>query len=229
MNDVRGHGTGGHGKDRTWQRFSRDGVVSVLPALIPFAVAMVGSPGPNNTMLTASGATFGLRRTVPHAMGVAIGFPAMMVAIGLGAGPILVADPVVHRWLVWIGAAYMAWLAWRVATARRPDAHGKTGDKTGRSRPMTFFEAVLFQWVNPKAWVIAAAAIGTFVDPASSLWLQIGMIAAVFVVIDVPIASAWAGIGSGVGSLLRSERQFRAFNLAMAALLALSIVLLFYE
>lgn len=202
--------------------------MSVLPALVPFAIAMVASPGPNNTMLTASGATFGLRRTVPHAMGVAIGFPAMMVAIGLGAGPILIADPVFHRWLVWIGAAYMAWLAWRVATARRPDEQDGTQGKS-RSRPLTFLEAVLFQWVNPKAWVIAATAIGTFVDPAAGLWLQVGMIAAVFVIIDLPVASAWAGIGSGVGSLLRTEQQFRVFNLALAALLALSIVLLFYE
>ncbi|MCU4158860.1 LysE family translocator [Acidiphilium sp. AL] len=199
--------------------------MTALPGLVLFAVAMSGTPGPNNVMVTASGATFGLRRTMPHVLGISVGFPVMILMIGLGLGPVLIANPAVHRGFKWLGIAYMVWLAARIATARRPDAKGANR----RSRPLSFLEAALFQWVNPKAWVIAAAAMSTFVSLADNLWVQTGMIVIVFLLVTLPVVSAWAGIGSGIGSVLRSDRQFRAFNLAMAALLVLSIVSLFFE
>lgn len=199
--------------------------MSTLPGLVLFAISMSGTPGPNIVMVTASGANFGFRRTVPHMLGISVGFPVMVLLIGLGLGSVLIAEPSIHRAFRWIGMAYMLWLAFRIATARRPTAERPAR----RSRPLTFIEAALFQWVNPKAWVIAAAAIGTFVGLGDHLWVQSGVIALVFLLVTLPIVLFWVGVGTGVGTVLRSDRQFRVFNLGMAGLLVLAVVSLFFE
>ncbi|MFM8614006.1 MAG: LysE family translocator, partial [Alphaproteobacteria bacterium] len=117
-------------------------------ALIGFALTTSCTPGPNNAMLTASGANFGFRRAVPHMLGIILGFPAMVLAIGLGLGTVFTALPWLHLALKYVGAAYMLYLAWRIATAGR-------GKGAGAAKPIGFFEAAGFQWVNPKAWIMA--------------------------------------------------------------------------
>src|SRR5215212_11075454 len=113
-----------------------------------FALAMSDSPGPNNTMVAASGANFGLRRTLPHMLGVALGFPVMLLLVAVGAAELLHGSPGLQRALRWVGAAWLLWLAWRIAVA---DPAAK-GGVAGPARPMSFLQAALFQWVNPKAW-----------------------------------------------------------------------------
>ncbi|MHB1302677.1 MAG: LysE family translocator [Acidiphilium sp.] len=199
-------------------------MLTALPSLVLFAISMSGTPGPNNIMVTASAATFGFRRTMPHVLGISAGFPLMVLLVGLGLGSLFIADPRIHVVMKYAGAIYMLWLAARIATARRPTARAP-----GRSRPLTFIEAALFQWVNPKAWIIAAAAIGTYASLHGDLWVESAVIALIFAIVTLPVVACWSGVGARVGAVLRSDLQFRLFNLGMAILLVVSLVSLFYE
>lgn len=192
-----------------------------LGALAVFAFVTSVTPGPNNVMLTASGANFGFRRSVPHMLGIALGFPAMLIAVGFGAAGILKASPSLHLALKWIGAAYLLWLAVAIARAAPPVPGGESG------RPMTMLGAALFQWVNPKAWVMLAGALPAFTTVGGSLWLEIGAMAACFALACLPSCALWCGFGVAIGRWLGSPRALRTFNLAMAALLAASVLTLF--
>ena len=190
-----------------------------------FAVAMSATPGPNNAMVAASGASFGFRRTVPHMLGVAVGFPLMLVAVALGAGEALRTWPWLHAALKWVGAAFLLWLAWHIARIR-PEAAAV--GRAERSRPLTFLRAALFQWVNPKAWVIAASAVVTYTTTGAVL-AQTAALAALFLVVTLPTVALWTGVGVGAARVLRSPRALRRFNLAMAALLVASLASLLRE
>ena len=124
--------------------------------LVPYAALMAFTPGPNNTMVMSSGLTFGSWRTMPHVMAVSLGFPLMIIAVGLGMDQIFAAVPQLHDWLRWVGSAYLLWLSWRIATAA-PPTPGEAAKGRNAARPMTFIEGALFQWVNPKAWLAAVA------------------------------------------------------------------------
>ena len=138
------------------------------------AVAFVSSitPGPNNAMLMASGANFGFGRTLPHLAGVAIGFAILLLAVGLGLGGLFTAFPFLHVVLKVVGAGYLLWLAWKIATAK-----GVSG-KAGGGRPITFLQAVGFQWVNPKGWSMALTAITVYSSGGS--WLELALIAGTY-------------------------------------------------
>ncbi|WP_245239263.1 LysE family translocator [Methylobacterium platani] len=188
-----------------------------------FAVAMSATPGPNNTMVVASGATYGFARTVPHMLGIAVGFPAMLVVLGTAGLPLLT-DPRVHAVLKWVGAAYLLRLAWAIARAD-PDP-AEPGAKAGASgRPLGFVRAALFQWVNPKAWIIAAGALATYTGGAegASLAATLGL-AALFGIVALPCIALWTLIGVGTARVLRTRQAVRLFNLAMAGLLVGSLV-----
>ncbi|MBL6456734.1 LysE family translocator [Belnapia sp. T6] len=182
-----------------------------LASATGFALAMSATPGPNNAMVAASAVNFGLRRSLPHMLGVSIGFPAMLVLVALGAGEVLAASPGLQAALRWVGAAWMLWLAWKIATAA-PAAPGATP----RGRPLTLLQAALFQWVNPKAWVIAGAAILAY--GASPL------LAAIFGLAAFGSLLLWALVGLGAARVLRRPGALVWFNRAMAALLVLSLV-----
>lgn len=189
---------------------------------LAFAVSMSATPGPNNTMLTASGANFGLRRTVPHMLGVSIGFPVMLVAVALGAGELLRAHPVALAVLRWAGAAYLLWLAWRIATARPATPEGG-GEPAGR--PFSFFQAVLFQWINPKAWVIGLAAVLTQTTASGAAQIaEAVLLALMFLAVTLATSVLWILIGVGAARVLRTPRALRGFNIAMAALLVASLL-----
>lgn len=191
---------------------------------VAFAVSMSASPGPNNAMVAASGATFGFVRSLPHMLGVAIGFPVMLMLVALGAGDLLRAAPVVHDVLRWVGAAYLLWLAVRIATSLpSPKA------AAGGSRPLSFLQAALFQWINPKAWVIAISAVLTFTTAGAYALPETAMLAAIFLVAILPALAFWTMTGVGAARLLRTTRRIRAFNLAMASLLVASVVGLLRE
>lgn len=197
----------------------------LLPALA-FAVATSATPGPNNAMLAASGANFGFRRTLPHILGVTVGFPLLVILVilvALGAGAVLRAWPGIDAALRWVGAAYLLSLAWRIATARPEIAGRRT------ARPLSFLQAAAFQWVNPKAWVIAASAVVTYTSGGPALPAQSAALALLFLIVTLPATSFWTGLGVGAGRLLRRQGALRAFNLAMAALLVVSLVPLLGE
>jgi threonine/homoserine/homoserine lactone efflux protein len=192
--------------------------------IVPLAIfAFVGSftPGPNNIMVTASGTAFGFTRTVPHILGISFGFAVMVVAFGLGAGQLLQAYPAWHQWLRIAGALYLLYLAWRIARA------GDPGAAESVRRPLSFLEAALFQWVNPKAWTLALGVVVAFTAPGGGVALQLAIIVAVFSATNVVSLAAWCAFGMAIRRFLSSPRALRATNLAMAALLALSVILLF--
>jgi threonine/homoserine/homoserine lactone efflux protein len=191
----------------------------LLPAL-GFTVAMAATPGPNNVMVAASGATFGFAASVPHILGISVGFPVMLALIAVGAGGPLQAWPWLHEALRWIGAAYLLWLAWHIALARPATAGTARG-----SRPLTFVQAALFQWVNPKAWVTAAGGVVTYATGNGGMFAtHAAVLTAMFLVVTVVAVSLWTALGAGTARLLRTPRALRRFNLVMAALLVLSLI-----
>jgi threonine/homoserine/homoserine lactone efflux protein len=198
-----------------------------------FAVSMSATPGPNNAMLAASGANFGLMRTVPHILGVSVGFPAMFAAVALGIGGVLQAHPAIFDVMHWVGAAYLIWLAWRIALARPADpaARGKNADaRQPRARPLRFIEAAAFQWANPKAWLAALSGIATYATHDGRIApAQVLLLTALFLVTCVPTTALWTGLGAGTARILRNGQRLRIFNFAMAALLLASLVPLLAE
>jgi threonine/homoserine/homoserine lactone efflux protein len=187
-------------------------------AMASFAFVMAFTPGPNNVMLTASAANFGFARSIPHMLGVSLGFVVLLAAAGAGLGTLLVAAPSVQSVLKVVGAAYMLWLAWKVANA------GAAGEGSGAAgRPLTFLQAAAFQWVNPKGVVIALGAIALFVSPARAV-TDLPIVLAVFGVVTLMSTVAWSLFGVALSRLLRNPRHARIFNVCMALLLVASIV-----
>lgn len=198
---------------------------SVAPAflLLPlmlFAIVTSITPGPNNILLTASGANFGFRRTIPHMLGIGAGFLSLIFATGLGLGAVVLASPLLHQALKLVGAAYLVWLAWQLARAGAVES-------TTRIRPMRFHEAALFQYVNPKAWMMAVGAIAAFTTPGGDYALELTLIALIFAIINLPCVSLWALFGVAIGKYLSNDAARRVFNFAMAGLTVASAALLF--
>lgn len=194
-----------------------------------FAVAMAGTPGPNNAMLTSSGSLWGFRRTLPHMLGVSIGFPLMLLAVASGLGSLLQRHPPFLTALRWLGAAYLLYLAWKIATAapepKRAGADGEIDPPRSSGRPMSFLQAALFQWVNPKAWLVTISALATVASVGGHPSVVRALVlAAVFLAVTVPITAFWTMVGVGVSRVFTTEQALRRFNLTMAALLVASLV-----
>lgn len=185
--------------------------------LILFTVSTCITPGPNNTMILASGANFGIRPSLPHLFGINIGFPLMVVAVGLGIGGLFAAFPVLHDILKIVGSAYLLFLAYRIATADGSDGAERRG------RPLSFTQAALFQLVNPKAWIMAVGAVSVYSAASESYTWQVITIALVFFVFGTPCTAVWLWGGSALRRWLSQPAYLRAFNLAMAALLVASL------
>ncbi|MEM7282602.1 MAG: LysE family translocator [Pseudomonadota bacterium] len=191
-----------------------------MDALIPiFIFCLVTSitPGPNNIMLLASGLNHGVKKTLPHLFGIIVGFPTMVACIGLGLGAIFLQYPLIHQVIKVAGIAYLLFLAWKIANASNPNAD------TSTQKPFTFFQAALFQWLNPKAWIMAIGAIATFTTP-ENLGTNLLIILAGFLTMGSMSMSAWVFLGAGLQRILRSQQQLQIFNITMAVLLALSVI-----
>ncbi|MBL8562477.1 MAG: LysE family translocator [Gemmobacter sp.] len=187
-----------------------------LLALTGFAFVTSATPGPNNLMLMTSGANFGLRRTVPHMLGISVGFSVMCLLVGLGVAGVIFAWPLADLVLRTLSVVYMLWLAWKIARAGGP-GEGRAGD-----RPMSFVAAAAFQWVNPKAWAMALGAIALYA-PDQSL-AALALVAGVFGLVNLPTVSLWAAAGQGLRRVLTSPARLRGFNCTMAGLLVASLL-----
>ena len=187
----------------------------ILTALIAFAFVSSITPGPNNMMLMASGANFGLVRTIPHMLGVALGFVAMVVLVGAGLIGLFDAMPVSYVILKVISVLYLLYLAWKIAWAAPMGSGAEAG------RPMTFVQAALIQWVNPKAWTMAVTALAVYA-PAQEIWAILA-VAAVFGMVNLPSVGVWTVLGVQVRRLLTRPARLRAFNITMALLLVASL------
>jgi len=188
----------------------------LLSGLLTFAFVSSITPGPNNMMLMASGANFGLRRTVPHALGVSLGFGLMVWMVGWGLAGVIVAFPWIFEVIRWAGGAYLLYLAFKIATA-----HGVGVGKAG-GKPITFWQAVAFQWVNPKAWAMALGGEATYAAH-DHLLLNVSLVAGVFMLVNAPCISLWAAFGVAMKRALSRPAAMRAFNVAMALLLVASL------
>jgi threonine/homoserine/homoserine lactone efflux protein len=184
-----------------------------------FAIAAAGTPGPSNMLLTATGANVGIVRGLPCLFGVAVGMGVMLFLVAFGLGSIVLANPGMLKALNWIGAAFLLWLAWKLATAG-------SGATAAGERPMGFVGAAAFQWVNPKSWLVCASAASAYLTTASgSPLVQATTLGALFVAAALPCCLIWLAFGATAQRWLRTARARRTFNLTMAALLAGSVIL----
>ncbi len=191
--------------------------LGILVSLIGFAFATSATPGPNTLMLLASGVNHGFRRTIPHMLGIGVGFLALLLCVGFGLGALLEQVPTLYLALKFMGGAYLVYLAWRIAMARSIGEGGRAG-----ARPMSFVEAAAFQWVNPKAWVMAIAAMATFTN-ANNLTLSTILVALVFFFVNIPSASIWTVCGAMLREWLNHPTRLKVFNISMAILLVVSL------
>ncbi|KSV94239.1 LysE family translocator [Sinorhizobium sp. GL28] len=187
-----------------------------LLALFLFAFTTSITPGPNNMMLFASGVNFGFVRTVPHMLGIGAGFFLLLIAVGFGLGALLHSVPLLYTTLKFAGGAYLVWIAWKIGTSRSL-GEGKAG-----ANPMTFLQAAAFQWVNPKAWVMAVSAMATYTSSDSYLF-SVLVVGLVFALVNVPSVSTWAGFGSALRQWLSEPSRLKWFNITMAVLLVVSL------
>lgn len=195
----------------------------LLVPFIVFALVTSYTPGPNNSLLMASGLNFGFRRTLPTVLGVLVGFNLLILCVCLGLGMVFQAYPLAYAILKYAGAFYMLYLAWKIATA------DYTNNKTaGRARPFTFIEGAAIQVLNAKAWVMAVSAASTYAGLAAYP-LNAFLIAGTFLFIGVGSASSWAAFGAALQRLLHKPKLIRAINIALAILLAASILPVLFE
>lgn len=187
-----------------------------LIALFLFAFTTSITPGPNNMMLFASGVNFGFMRTIPHMIGIGVGFLSLLIGVGLGLGAILHAYPPLYTGLKISGGLYLLWIAYKIATSRT------LGEGTASAQPMTFLAAAAFQWVNPKAWVMAVTAMATYTSEAS-YFSSVLIVGVVFAIVNVPSVSTWAGFGTVLRQWLSVPVRLKWFNITMAVLLVLSL------
>lgn len=190
--------------------------IEIFLALLVFAFTTSITPGPNNMMLFASGVNFGFVRTIPHMCGIGAGFLVLLLAVGFGLGALLETMPLVYTFLKFAGGAYLLWIAWKIGTARSL-GEGRTG-----ARPMSFLEAAAFQWVNPKAWVMAVSAMATYTN-AENYALSVVIVGVAFALVNFPSVSTWAGFGSALRQWLSDPVRLKWFNITMALLLVASL------
>lgn len=190
-----------------------------LTALLAFAFVSSITPGPNNMMLMASGTNFGFKKTIPHMLGVSIGFALMLILVGIGLMELFELYPLSQKILKVCSVGFLLYLAYKIATAAPA-----SGGSESTARPMSFIQAVLFQWVNPKAWSMGLTSITLFC-PSGEL-LEIVKVALVFALVNLPSVSLWTIMGQQLRRFLTDPKKLRGFNILMASLLVGSLYLI---
>ena len=194
----------------------------LLSALALFAFATSITPGPNNAMILASGANFGLRASLPHFAGIVLGFLSLVVLSGLGLAGVIATTPILQALLKWGGGAYMLYLAFKIGTSKGVSSKGVG------ARPIRFWQAFGFQYLNPKGWAMALGAISTYV-PAKPYLPNLAVAVLVLALVNAPCSLTWAAFGVGLRRFLDRPAVLRAFNITMAVLLVASLYPLFAE
>lgn len=194
-----------------------------LWGITTFVLAASITPGPNNLMLTASGANYGFRLTMPHMAGIMVGFAVMVMAVGLGLAQVFAAYPWIQQVLKYACFAYLVYLAYRMGTATVAPKKSPNLQTESASKPLNFTQAALFQWVNPKAWFMVISAISMFTTSAFNAFVNVSLIAAIFFFVFIPCALIWAGFGVALSHFLTGTR-LRIFNWSMAILMVASVV-----
>lgn len=186
-----------------------------------YMMSMTLTPGPNNLMLTASGANFGFRRTMPHMWGILGGCFLLFSSIALGLGVLFERVPVVQIALRWVGSAYLLFLAWKIASAPPPNLN-----TTQPGVPLTFWQAAMFQFANPKAWVMGLALIAGFLPESGQPVVNALVLAGFAEMVALPCIALWVAFGSAIGQWIKSDGAWRAFNITMGLLTAACVILI---
>lgn len=187
-------------------------------ALFLFVVSATITPGPNNIMIMTSSVNFGVKRSLPHLFGICLGFPVMVVLVGMGFSVVFEQYPLFHQVIKVLGILYLLYLSWKIATAPV-----NSMDKA-KSRPLTFVQAAIFQWVNPKAWVMATGAVAAYTTLSADLTWQVLYIALNFMLVAFPAVGMWLVFGMGLKRLLKDPIHQKIFNISMALLLVFSML-----
>jgi len=187
-------------------------------AILLFAASTTITPGPNNIMIMTSGLNYGVKSSMPHLLGICFGFPLMVVLVGLGFSIVFEMYPIFHQIIKVVGVAYLLYLAWLVASASPTSLEGN------KSKPLSFIKAALFQWVNPKAWVMATSAVSAYTSISSDIFSQVLFIAFAFFIVAFPCVGIWLVFGAGLKRYLKSAKHQKVFNLSMALLLVASVL-----
>lgn len=190
--------------------------LDVFLTLLLFAFVTSITPGPNNLMLLTSGVNFGFRRSIPHMFGIGSGFFTLLIGVGCGLGALIETIPVLYTVLKFVGGAYLLYLAYKIATSR------SISNVDSKARPMTFLEAAAFQWINPKAWVMAVTAMATYTSPGAYFTTMI-IVGIAFAVVNIPSVSSWAAFGQIMRGWLADPVRLKWFNIIMAVLLVASL------
>jgi threonine/homoserine/homoserine lactone efflux protein len=192
---------------------------AMLISIVSFTLATVLTPGPNNIMMLSSGLTFGYKKTIPHMIGVAIGFPLMVIAVGLGIGVMFESFPIVYKVLKYIGISYLLWMAYKIATSN--DSYE---NKTQNTKPFTFIQAALFQWLNPKAWIMAISSTTSFIVSNHNTTLQVLIIAFIYFLSGIISTNTWTLGGVFLNKFIKNKNSVKIFNITMALFIVLSVI-----
>ena len=188
-----------------------------------FAAIAAFTPGPNNIMIMSSGLNHGIRASLPHFLGICLGFPSMILAVGLGLGYVFNRYPILHIALQVVGVVYLLYLSWLIASSE-PNRL-----EQNNTPPLTFIQAALFQWINPKAWIMGTSALAAYTTVGDRSIVQTLIVVAVFLLMAFPSAGVWLIFGNGLKKLLSQPFHQRCFNVAMGLLLVLSIMPIILE
>lgn len=193
--------------------------LTMILSITSFGLASTMTPGPNNIMLLSSGLTFGYKRTIPHALGVNFGFPVMVICVGLGVGKLFEAFPFIYAVLKVVGIVYLLWMAWHIANTK-----GTLNTENTNDKPFTFLQAALFQWINPKAWVMAVTSTAAFITDHQIAYIQVMIISIIFFFCALLSTNSWSLGGVVLKRFIQNERIVQIFNITMAFLIVGSIV-----
>ena len=193
--------------------------MTMIVSISSFALASTMTPGPNNIMLLSSGLTFGYKRTIPHALGINCGFPLMVLCVGSGVGKLFEVYPFIYTILKIFGIGYLSWMAWHIANTK-----GTLSTKNKHDKPFTFLQAALFQWINPKAWVMAVTSTTAFITDHQIASIQVMIIACIYFFSAMLSTNSWALGGVLLKRFIQNDRLVQAFNIAMAILIIGSIL-----
>ena len=187
-------------------------------SILLFALSTSITPGPNNIMIMTSGLNHGVKNSIPHLLGICFGFPVMVILVGLGIGVFFEMFPLFHEIIKIFGVIYLLYLSWLIALSSPTSLDGES------SKPFSFVQASLFQWVNPKAWVMAAGAVSAYTTLSTDVFIQVIYIALAFFVVSFPSVGVWLVFGAGLKKYLKSPKHQKVFNVSMALLLICSVL-----
>ncbi|HEI8868981.1 MULTISPECIES: LysE family translocator [Gammaproteobacteria] len=197
---------------------------SLFLSMLGFLFVAAITPGPNNLLLTTSGANFGFMRSLWLMLGIILGMQSILLLVAFGVGSLIVVYPSLHLALKILGSLYLLWLAWKVATAR----YEKLDTDTAPPRPIRLYQGWLLQFLNPKAWLMALGAVASFSLNGAGYNHSILAISAGLSGMNLATGIVWLGFGSVIGRLLRSRKAWVIFNVSMGLLTAACVLLIWH-